>query len=204
MGVWAVLLLALLVAPGCSRAFSVGAGYRAGDDLTFYIPLCRDDERVIDVRVDTFVDPDRGQVGQLVWGTRPAGDAGPVTHVGVDAPPPGYEKYGQGSLASLVNDYADRRLRVTVRTTSVDITSVFTISELPPDGSIDFGRVDPEFIDPRDVADFQERQCDPRLWPWPVSMALAALYSGSVVALAVYLLNSARHRRRLADRRTTA
>lgn len=199
----AITLVLLLGAPGCSYFRIVGVGYRPGDDLTFYIPLCRDDERVLDVRVETYVEPDSGQVGELVWGTRPVRDPGPVTRVGVDARLPGYEVYERRSLVSLVDDHADRSLRVTVRTTSNTMRSVFTISELPTDGWVDFGGVDPVLVDPLDVTDYQDGQCDPWQLPWGVSIALVAMYVGSALALVVFLFNSARHRRRLAGRHMT-
>lgn len=189
--IWTVALTALVCTPGCSKARFVGVGYEPGHDLTFYIPVCRAEDRVAVIRLERYAN------GDLLWGTRVVDEPRAVVRARFEEPMAGYEVYERRSLASLVDQYGDERLRVTVEMASSTLTSIFTMSELQSDGSVDFSLGGPQDVDPRDVANVQREQCEPPQLPRPIAWALTVLAGALGVASVVMISIRARCRRRL-------
>lgn len=189
--IWTFALMALVSIPGCSKARFVGVGYKSEQDLIFYIPRCRADDRVAAIRMERYAS------GDLLWGTRAIDEPRAVDRAGYEAPMAGYEVYERRSLASLVDQYGDERLRITVEMTSSTLTSIFTISGLEPDGSVDFSLSGPQDVDPRDVANVQREQCEPPRLPRAIAWALTVLAGALGIASVVMISIRARRRRQV-------
>jgi hypothetical protein len=187
----------MLAGVGCSTQKYVGVGFDQGSQsLTFYIPLCGQQD-LSELRVTTSGDSeDEYRSSTELWRIRSQVDHPRTAQVDYGTTPIGYSQEDGIPLDALLDRYADVPLRV-VATKSGESSAlaIFTINDLPRDGSINFSDSGPQRVPRADVGAALRDQCSNSQFGAVGILGLAA--TATVAALTTIYVFVVRRRARV-------
>ena len=170
----------------------MGVRYVPGESLEFFLPLCGE-EPLRTVWLEDISGLDKVGEGRVLWAVQASPSRERIRRLSFGSEPPGFQRQGMSSLSELDSLPRHSQLPINARTDRASrLDAVFSISELPTDGSGPLQGRDKRVLSVAELEDAQREGCSSSR----VGLATTALRAAVLVLAGLIALLTLRRWRR--------